>query len=102
MDTSEDRIRELQEEYPWLESLKTSLVGLNAPMPRETFLEAVQSTRWSERPEKKPPANNSEEILKYLLQMGIVESRFDGRINMPEIYLYGFQVKRKGGVKRPK
>lgn len=51
---------------------------------------------------KKPPANNSEEILKYLLQMGIVESRFDGRINMPEIYLYGFQVKRKGGVKRPK
>jgi hypothetical protein len=102
MDTSEDRIRELQEEYPWLEYLKFSLEGLNAPMLRETFLEAVKSTEWNKKTEKKPPANNAEEILKYLLQLGIVESRSDGRINMPEIYLYGFQVKRKGGVKRPK
>jgi hypothetical protein len=31
-----------------------------------------------------------------------VESRLDGRINIPEIYLYGFQVKRSGGVQRPK
>lgn len=99
MDTSDDRIRELQEEYPWLESLKMSLVNLRAPMPQEIFLEAVKSTRWS--PEKQPPVTNPEGILQYLLQLGIVESRSDGRINIPEIYLYGFQVKRKGGVKRP-
>jgi hypothetical protein len=100
MDTSDDRIRELQEEYPWLESLKTSLVGLTAPMPKDTFLDAVKSTTWS--PEKQPPVTNPEGILQYLLQLGIVENRWDGRINMPEIYLYGFKVKRKGGVKRPK
>jgi len=100
MDTSEDRIRELQEEYPWLESLKTSLIGLTAPMPKEIFLDRVKSTTWS--PEKQPPVTNPEGILQYLLQLGIVESRSDGRINMPEIYLYGFQVKRSGGVKRPK
>lgn len=100
MNTSDYRIRELQEEYPWLESLKTSLVNLIAPMPKETFLEAIESTTWS--PEKQPPVTKSEKILQYLLQLGIVESRSDGRINMPEIYLYGFQVKRKGGVKRPK
>lgn len=100
MDTSEDRIMELQEEYPWLKSLKTSLVGLKAPMPKEIFLAAVEPTTWS--PEKQPPVTNPEGILQYLLQLGIVESRSDGRINMPEIYLYGFQVKRSGGVKRPK
>lgn len=100
MNTSDDRILELQEEYPWLESLKMSLVNLRAPMQQEIFLEAVKSTRWS--PEKQPPVINPEGILQYLLQLGIVESRSDGRINMPEIYLYGFQVKRKGGVKRPK
>ena len=99
MDTSNDRIRELQEEYPWLESLKTSLISLTAPMSKGIFLEAVKSTTWS--PEKQPPVTNPEGILQYLLQLGIVESRSDGRINMPEIYLYGFQVKRKGGVKRP-
>jgi hypothetical protein len=35
MNTSDYRIRELQEEYLWLESLKTSLIGLTAPIPRE-------------------------------------------------------------------
>jgi hypothetical protein len=40
--------------------------------------------------------------MQYLIQLGVVESRLDGRINIPEIYLYGFQVKRSGGVKRPK
>jgi hypothetical protein len=100
MNTSDDRIRELQEEYPWLESLKTSLINQIAPMPKEIFLDAIQSTTWS--PEKKPPVTNPEGILQYLLQLGIVESRSDGRINMPEIYLYGFKVKRKGGVQRPK
>ncbi|PZV25491.1 MAG: hypothetical protein DCF12_14680 [Snowella sp.] len=100
MNTSDDRIRELQEEYPWLESLKTSLVNLIAPMQKEIFLDAIKSTIWS--PEKQPPVTNPEGILQYLLQLGIVESRSDGRINMPEIYLYGFKVKRKGGVKRTK
>jgi hypothetical protein len=100
MNTSDDRIRELQEEYPWLESLKTSLVNLIAPMQKEIFLDAVKSTIWS--PEKQPPVTNPEGILQYLLQLGIVESRSDGRINMPEIYHYGFKIKRKGGVKRTK
>jgi hypothetical protein len=103
MDTSKARIIELtQEEYPWLESLKTSLGGLEVPVQKDRFLEAVQSTKWSEETGKKPPVTNSEEILQYLLQLGIVENRYDGRINIPEIYLYGFKVKRKGGLKRPK
>lgn len=101
MHTSEDRIRELaQEEYPWLESLKMSLRYLEVPMQRDKFLEAVQATQW--KPEKQPPATKPEEILEYLLRLGVVENRSDGRINMPEIYLYGFEVKRRGGVKRPK
>jgi hypothetical protein len=103
IDTSKARIEELaQEEYPWLESLKTSLAELVVPIEKDKFLEAVESTNWSEKPEKQPPVINPEEILKYLLQLGIVESRSDGRINMPEIYMYGFKVKRKGGLQRPK
>ena len=26
----------------------------------------------------------------------------DNRVNVPEIYLYGFGLKRKGGIRRPK
>jgi len=40
------------------------------------------------KPGKQPPTSKPEEVLKYLLQLGIVESRSDGRINMPEIYLW--------------
>lgn len=103
MDTSKDRIQELAfEEYPWLEALKTSLSGTEVPMARERFLKALDETEWSKQPGKQPPASDPEDILKYLLQLGVVESRSDGRINIPEIYLYGFEVKRRGGVKRPK
>lgn len=103
METSEDRIRELaQEEYSWLESLKTSLRGQEVPMLYDKFLETLKSTPWSEKLEKKPPSEKPEEIWQYLLQLGVVENRSDGRINMPEIYLYGFHVKRRGGIKRPK
>ena len=100
MKTSEDRIQELQEEYPWLESLKTSLVDLTAPIQKDILLERVAATHWISA-KQQPPVSTPEGILQYLLQLGIVESRFDGRINMPEIYLYGFGVKRKGGVQRP-
>lgn len=100
-DTSLDRIRELaQEEYPWLEALKINLMGLEVPIQQSKFLEALTATEWSEL--GKFPTTKAEEVLKYLLQLGIVESRSDGRINMPEIYLYGFKVKRQGGIKRPK
>jgi hypothetical protein len=103
MDTSLDRIRELaQEEYPWLEALKINLMGLEVPIQKTKFLEALTATEWSEQLGKRPPTTKPEEVLKYLLQLGIVESRSDGRINMPEIYLYGFKVKRRGGIKRPK
>jgi hypothetical protein len=100
MRASEDRITELQEEYLWLDSLKTSLAGQVAPIPRDAFLEAIASTTWTNN--QQPPVKTPEAILTYLIQLDIVESRTDGRINMPEIYLYGFGVKRKGGVKRPK
>jgi hypothetical protein len=101
MDTSEDRIRELaQEEFPWLEALKTSLINLEVPIEKSKFLEALTATEWSEQIGKLPPTTKPEEVLKYLLQLGIVESRSDERINMSEIYLYGFQVKRRGGIKR--
>lgn len=68
-------------------------------MLKETFLEAVRSTKWS--PEKLPPVTEPEGIMQYLIQLGVVESRLDSRINIPEIYLYGFKVKRRGGVQRP-
>ena len=100
MDTSQDRIKELtEEEYPWLEALKKSLKNLNLLTEEEKFLNILKNTEWNQE----PPSRKPQEILNYLEQLGIVEIRSsDRRINMPDIYRYGFEVKRKGGIKRPK
>jgi hypothetical protein len=103
MKTSADRIAELaQEEYPWLEALKASLEDLEVPMPTPKFLEVLRTTSWSKDPSKRPPSTEAYNILRRLAQLGVVELRLDGRINVPEIYLYGFKLKRRGGIKRPK
>ena len=48
------------------------------------------------------PGKTNMEILDVLLTLGVVMKTTDGRINVPEIYLHGFGLKRKGGIKRPK
>ncbi|MDP5018609.1 MAG: hypothetical protein NWQ43_15135, partial [Dolichospermum sp.] len=102
VDISEYRIGELVDEYPWLEPLKNSLNGLKVPVEEGIFLDKLKNTTWSEEVGKQPPTSKSEEIMRYLLQLGIIENRSDKRVNMPEIYMYGFGVKRPGGVKRRK
>ncbi|MCL6632084.1 MAG: hypothetical protein K6T63_05560 [Alicyclobacillus herbarius] len=99
MDTSKDRIAELKEEYPWIEALTSSIEGIEVPAPRSIFLQAIEKTQWE--PEG-PPKSTAEQILRYLEELGIIEIRSDGRINAPEIYLYGFKLKRRGGIKRPR
>ncbi|MFN7658995.1 MAG: hypothetical protein ACK5P3_12825, partial [Dolichospermum sp.] len=85
-----------------LEPLKNSLNGLKVPVEEEIFLDKLKNTMWSEESGKQPPTLNPEEIIQYLLQLGIIDRRYDQRVNMPTIYMYGFGVKRPGGVKRPK
>ncbi|MEZ3472331.1 MAG: hypothetical protein K1W27_05720 [Lachnospiraceae bacterium] len=40
--------------------------------------------------------------MEVLMTLGIVMKTADERVNIPEIYLHGFGLKRKGGIKRPK
>ena len=102
MDTSTDRIRELQEEYPWIEALKSSLKNLEVPVPRVQFLSALNRTRWGPEAERMLPDKSPASVFNYLTDIGVVELRTDGRVNVPEIYLYGFKLKRRGGISRPK
>jgi hypothetical protein len=102
VDISKYRIGELVDEYPWLEPLKNSLNGLKLTVEEEIFLDKLKNTMWSEESGKQPPTSKPEEIMGYLLQLGIIDRRSDRRVNMPIIYMYGFGVKRPGGVKRPK
>lgn len=63
---------------------------------------ALHPENWSESERDKLPGKSNIEILEVLVTLGIVMKTADNRINFPEIYLHGFGLKRKGGIKRPK
>lgn len=99
---SSDRVKELTyEEYHWLQDLIDRLNGKNMLMDKNEFLSYLSPTLWPEEKRKELPGKSSEEILDTLLGLGIVMKTPDDRINVPEIYLHGFGLKRKGGIKRP-
>jgi len=47
-----------------------------------------------------PPAQNARELIDYLVELGVFRERANDRIDVPDIYLFGLELRRKGGVRR--
>ncbi len=100
---SVDRVQELTlEEYQWLQNLIRRLKNKTMLMDLDEFLTYLVPQNWPETERERLPGKTDHEILECLETLGIVIRTTDGRINIPEIYLHGFGLKRKGGIKRPK
>jgi|HubBroStandDraft_6_1064221.scaffolds.fasta_scaffold153526_1 hypothetical protein len=97
---SNDRLAELFEEDAWLERLRPTLDGGEVPMTEDLFVEMVQHVRWSDDAGGQPPHSEPRELVDYLIRRGVLERRTDGRLNVPDIYLHGFGLKRRGGIRR--
>ncbi|NUM77630.1 hypothetical protein HUU40_24975 [candidate division KSB1 bacterium] len=102
---SEFRVLELaQEEFPWLAKIRKRFEGMNLHVPaeRKPFLRALNIKWDKEDGYARPPDDNPEALLDYLVELGILTLRSDGRIDVGDLYLRGFHLKRKGGVRRPR
>lgn len=100
---SADRVQELtQEEYQWLQNLIGRLDKKAMLMQQEEFLGYLNPENWPETERGRLPGKTAIEIMEVLMTLGIVMKTADERVNIPEIYLHGFGLKRKGGIKRPK
>lgn len=98
-----DRVKELtQEEYQWLQNLIVLLNKKTMLMEKTEFLGYLSPENWPSEERDKLPGKTNAEILETLMTLGIVMKTSDERVNIPEIYLHGFGLKRKGGIKRPK
>jgi hypothetical protein len=101
---SKDRIGELKEEYKWIESIGSNLKGQLVPMKRADFSRScLRDIEWNKFPEHLH--NQKDRLVDYLLSLGILREtsdKRDKRIHVPDIYLFGFDLKRKGGIRRPK
>ncbi|MEM9458217.1 MAG: hypothetical protein AAGF11_28840 [Myxococcota bacterium] len=98
-ETSKRRVKELREEHrvvARLENLQGSTL----------MLERAEAAR---RLKKVPDGalddglgNDGRAVIAELTRLGVLRERSDGRIDVPDLYRYGYGIKRKGGVRRPR
>lgn len=99
-----DHVNQSDDEYPWIIGLKDRIKGQNVPWHRkalENLLKVKWNSSWSKQDAKiQPPAETPKEFVDYLVENGIFRQRSEGRIDVPDLYLQGLGLKRKGGVKK--
>lgn len=104
-DVSNDHVRQgTTSEWPWLEGVRRRTAGQSlVPWLREE-IEQLLGSNWegtwgqSSAPVVRPPVDRPKELVDYLIELGIFRQRPDGRIDVPDLYLFGFGLRRKGGV----
>ena len=110
---SRGRVSELSEDYPWVTPIARSLSGSTVPLDEDSVIDAF-SISHPAGPEEAvteisrsslPPEHASDGwpgIIEDLLKIGVLTRRADARIDMPDLYRIGYEVKRKGGVAPPR
>lgn len=102
---SEIRVQEMAEDYPWVPDVLSTLSGMNVPVEFDTVTE-----KWEEKfgsaqsiSSARLPAQHADRgwdgVREDLQRLGLLETKKDGRIDMPDLYRVGFGLGRKGGVK---
>ncbi len=99
---SEEHVASSLDEWPWLEGLKVRLSTIReVPWERrdiERQLDRTWDTPWVQEQTIRPPASSARELIEYLVEVGIFRARRDGRIDVPDLFLAGLGLKRRGGV----
>ena len=105
-EASEDRLNELGEDYPWVNTLLEPLRGKAVPLLR-TELEKVWKDNDSFLKVKSPKtiwistapgASESDQLISALELIGVAEVRLNQKINVPDIFRVHAGIKRLGGV----
>jgi hypothetical protein len=97
---SNDHVAQSRDEWPWLETVKAKLTESPlVPWDRERdvirLLEGLVGAAGSS-----VPPFEGRELLEYLLEIGVLRRRPDGRIDSPDLFLSGLGLRRKGGVRK--
>lgn len=102
-DVSSNHVIQAQAEWPWLYGFKKRIEPERlVPWSRtELILRLKKSWKgdWSENQMVRPPVEDEDGFINYLIELGVLrERKSDGRIDVPDLYLFGLGLRRKGGV----
>lgn len=111
-EASRIRIKEIGEDYPWVDPLLEAARGLFVPCSAEELYERWTSERirrmQNSYSEKLPPRRfmtdpirrgQREALVDDLIELAVLYRTENDRLNMPDIFRVGFGIKRRGGVK---
>ena len=98
------RIREMQEDHPWIDQAMSALRGLSVPVPFYECVERWREERVVERLSKdgqlgpRHLGDGAEDIRNDLETLGVFQRLRDERVNIPNVYRVGYGMGRRGGV----
>jgi len=109
-EASRIRVREMQEDYPWVDILMKPLSGLTVPCRFEEIARRWEDGNILKRLQndiasaavKLPPMHlnvGTDGIRQDIEALGVFERMTDDRVNLPDVYRVGYGLGRKGGVK---
>lgn len=109
-EASKVRVRELREDYPWVDRLLGPLSGVVVPCEFETIEKAWTNEGALDRlaakiggKEVKLPPRSIDRgpagVREDLETLGIFRRLRDGRVDVPDVYRVGYGLGRRGGVK---
>jgi len=91
-------------ELPWLPGVAARLKGEGVPMQRSEAEKALArdfDRSWSQGNDSiRPPVDKPADLVDYLVEIGVFRPRSHGRIDVPDLFLAGLGMTRKGGVAR--
>ena len=107
---SENRVKELSEDYPWVDGLLRDLQGMTVPCDFADIAMRWKNerslTRLRENIEQKavrlPPSRIEEGehgVREDLQQLSVFQRMYDGRVNVPDVFRVGYGLGRRGGVR---
>lgn len=94
---SYDHVIQSRDEWPWIDDVVERLKQ-NSLVPWESEKEVARLLDQTPADTGAVPPFNGRELLTYLLDLGILRRRSDGRVDVPDLYLAGLGLRRKGGV----
>ena len=106
-DVSDSHVTQgISNEWPWLAGVRDRLKD-DQLVPWEqqkitNLLAADWDAPWGppDRSDVRPPADRPGDFVDYLVELGIFRRRSDNRVDVPDLYLSGLNLRRKGGVRR--